>query len=64
MRVCFEAEKAHWHYLDLIRLENEALPLLKFAAERGSFRVAYSEDMGSAVVATLATGAPSFDQAL
>ena len=36
----------------------------QFAAERGSFRVAYSEDMGSAVVATLATGAPSFDQAL
>ena len=34
-----------------------------FAAERGGFRVAYSEDMASAVVATLAVGAPSLNEA-
>jgi nucleoside-diphosphate-sugar epimerase len=34
-----------------------------FAAERGGFRIAYSEDMASAVVKTLAVGVPSFSEA-
>eukprot|EP01043_Picozoa_sp_COSAG02_P021007 COSAG02_NODE_1054_length_14930_cov_2157.848291_6_plen_153_part_00 len=35
----------------------------KFAAVRSGFRVAYSEDMATAVVATLATGGPAINEA-